>query len=79
MLGLAEREFRAGNAERALECSREALAINPSHHGVFSHVLLMNTVSYLVALNRHDEARAPASEALEMYLATLRTIQTLRW
>ncbi|MBV8374737.1 MAG: tetratricopeptide repeat protein [Candidatus Eremiobacteraeota bacterium] len=66
---LAELEFQAGNAKQALRLIGEALTrhrkLNDSLHVI---VDLSNTAAYLIALDRYDEARARAREALELAL-----------
>lgn len=64
---LAEVEFDAGNCEQALEHGREALSIARARRDrITTCGLLINICAYLVALERYDEARSLAREALEM-------------
>lgn len=68
---LAETEFQAGDTAAALRLADEALAalraLNATHH-VAHHVayVLCNMAAYLLALDRYDEARARAREALAL-------------
>ncbi len=64
---LAELELRAGNAEEALKLSGEALARHRKFNDRLHIVVdLSNTAAYLIALDRYDEARTHAREALEL-------------
>ncbi len=63
---LAEVEFDAGNAEHALEHGREALAIARSRRDrITTCGLIINVCAYLIALERYEEARSLAHEALQ--------------
>ncbi len=64
---LAEAEFRGGDPQRALALAQEALAYNRS--GTLTHraaLLMCNMAAYLIALERYDEARSRAREAIAM-------------
>ncbi|HLW37535.1 MAG TPA: tetratricopeptide repeat protein [Candidatus Eremiobacteraceae bacterium] len=64
---LAEAEFRAGDAEAALRVAGEALEVHrelKSGPNVIN--LLYNIAAYLTALERYDDARTHAREALQL-------------
>jgi predicted ATPase/class 3 adenylate cyclase len=64
---LADAEFLAGNALTALKLAGEALGVDRrlnNTRGVANH--LYNMAAYLVALNRYDEARTLAREAVAL-------------
>jgi len=64
---LAEFEFRGGNVESALTLASEALVSHRElHDRVHVMVSLSNTAGYLIALQRYDEARESAREALAL-------------
>ncbi len=67
---LAENEFDAGDAELALRLSRDVLAtlraLNTPSCVPGIATTLTNMATYLVAMQRFDEARAHANEALEI-------------
>jgi predicted ATPase len=64
---LAEFEFRGGNVESALTLASEALVSHRElHDRVHVMVGLSNTAGYLIALQRYDEARESAREALAL-------------
>jgi predicted ATPase/DNA-binding CsgD family transcriptional regulator len=63
----AEIEFQCGDAEAALQHTREALAARRTSGGPDQVVHnLQNMAAYLVALSRFDEARIHAREALDI-------------
>lgn len=64
---LAELEFREGDAEAALRLAREALARDRElHDRIRAMFTLSNAAAYLIALERYDEARELAREALAL-------------
>jgi predicted ATPase/class 3 adenylate cyclase len=64
---LAEAEFRGGNALRALELARDALAaIRGQQYSESAARYLCNIATYLIALTRYDEARGSALESLSL-------------
>ena len=66
-LNLAEAEFQAGNAERALKLAQRALASDRARHDDNGVVYdLCNASAYLLALGRPVEAVRDASEALAL-------------
>ena len=64
---LAEVEFGRGNCEAALEHARAALEGHVALHNRRAIAIdLFNTAAYLIAVDRFDEARTAAFEALEV-------------
>lgn len=64
---LGECEFRAGNAEAALEYATQALAtFRRVNHLRFVAFVLSSIAMYLAALKRYDEAARRAAEALSL-------------
>jgi tetratricopeptide (TPR) repeat protein len=64
---LAELEFRAGNADAALAIASEGVArYRRLNDRLYTLVNLSNAAAYLIALDRYDEARTHAREALEL-------------
>jgi tetratricopeptide (TPR) repeat protein len=64
---LSETEFQAGDVERALALSSEALEAHRRWNDVRSSALtLTNIAAYLVRLRRFDEARAAALEVIRL-------------
>jgi predicted ATPase/class 3 adenylate cyclase len=63
--GIAEVEFRGGNATAAQQLATESLAVNRAFNDTRTvATALCNTAAYLVALERYDEARTSAREGL---------------
>jgi tetratricopeptide (TPR) repeat protein len=67
---LAENEFAAGNPEAALRLAVEVIAtlrvLNPAAAMPGLVATLTNVATYLVALDRYDEAQVRANEAVEL-------------
>jgi predicted ATPase/transcriptional regulator with XRE-family HTH domain len=63
--GLAQTEYLLGNAETAVQLSREAArSLEINHNSVILADVRSNCSAFLLALNRLDEARAEARQAL---------------
>jgi predicted ATPase/class 3 adenylate cyclase len=62
---VAEVEFRRGNVERALDIARSLLAGQPAWERISRALLQANMAAYLIFLNRFDEAREFAREAIK--------------
>ena len=74
-LVLGETEFLAGNVELAVEVAAQAVGVTrdqTKNRGLAP--LLLNLAAYLIAVNRWDEARAAAREALGLAHETQRHI-----
>jgi hypothetical protein len=66
---LAELEFRAGNVRAALKLASDGHARHRKLDDRLDMLVnLSNAAAYLLALDRHDEARASAREALKLAL-----------
>jgi len=66
---LAEAEADAGNHSAALQHAREALEISRMRRdGVKTCTDLVNIAAYLIVLDRYEEARGAAQEALDLAL-----------
>jgi tetratricopeptide (TPR) repeat protein len=68
---LAEAEFQSGDPGKALKLITEALASDRARDDKYAIVYdLCNSAAYLIALERIDEARSIAGEALSLALKT---------
>jgi tetratricopeptide (TPR) repeat protein len=62
---LGESEFRAGNAEKALQLVRESLETHRAgNYALNVAINLANMAAYLIALDRYDEARDVVRSAI---------------
>ena len=70
-MNLAEQEFGSGNAHSALAHSRRAIPVLRAWRHAYLAECLSNDATFLIALDRFDEAQARALESLNVAFQTL--------